>query len=121
MTRLVDLAKVLRSKNSGPFELTMDILMPDEASYRRVMESGVLTKESIAKLYRIPIENIRTLAHMDAACGVKITILRIPCSRRSSCFATRRREATLKTNRYSTLIENKVNKAISNPCRITIS
>ena len=37
MTRLVDLAKVLRSKNSGPFELTMDILMPDEASYRRVM------------------------------------------------------------------------------------
>ena len=76
MTRLVDLAKVLRSKNSVPFELTMDILMPDEASYRRVMESGVLTKENIAKLYRIPIENIRTLAHMDAACGVKITILR---------------------------------------------
>ena len=37
---------------------------------------GELTKENIAKLYRIPIENIRTLAHMDAACGVKITILR---------------------------------------------
>lgn len=76
MTRLVELAKVLRSKNSGPFELTMDILMPDEASYHRVMASGEITRENIAKLYRIPVENIRTLACMDAACGVKITILR---------------------------------------------
>ena len=37
MTRLCDLAKILRSKNSGPFELTIDIFLPDEASYRRVL------------------------------------------------------------------------------------
>ena len=40
VTKLVDLAKVLRSKNSGPFELTLDILLPDEASYRRVLEAA---------------------------------------------------------------------------------
>ena len=28
MTRLCDLAKILRSKNSGPFELTIDIFLP---------------------------------------------------------------------------------------------
>ena len=76
MTKLVDLAKVLRSKNSGPFELTMDILLPDEASYRRVLASGLLTKEKVAQLYHVPVEAIRTLACMDAAYGVKITLLR---------------------------------------------
>lgn len=76
MTKLVDMAKVLRSKNSGPFELTMDILMPDEESYRRVLNSGLLTNENIARLYHIPLSSIRTISHMDAAYGIKITILR---------------------------------------------
>lgn len=76
MTRLCELAKVLRSKNSGPFEVTLDILLPDEASYRRVQMSGLLTKESIAKLYHVPVEWIRTLACMDAAYGIKVTMLR---------------------------------------------
>lgn len=76
MTKLVDLAKVLRSKNSGPFELTLDILLPDEASYRRVLASGLLTKEKVAQLYHVSVEDIRTLACMDAAYGVKITLLR---------------------------------------------
>lgn len=76
MTKLVDLAKVLRSKNSGPFELTLDILMPDEDSYRRVMDSGLITRQNVAQLYHVPVESIRTLAHMDAAYGIKITLLR---------------------------------------------
>ena len=49
MNTLSELAKVLRSKNSGPFELTLDILFSDEAPYRRVKESGVLTRENIAR------------------------------------------------------------------------
>ena len=76
MTKLVDLAKVLRSKNSGPFELTLDVLLPDEAGYRRVLACGLLTKENVARLYHVPVESIRTLACMDAAYGIKITLLR---------------------------------------------
>lgn len=76
MTRLVELSKVLRSKNSGPFELTIDILLPDEKTYHRVLESGLLTKDNVAHLYHIPRSSVRTLACMDAAFGIKITILR---------------------------------------------
>lgn len=77
MTKLSDLAKILRSKNSGPFELTIDIFLPDEASYRRVLDAGLLTKESVSTLYRVPVESICVIAHMDAAYGIKITMLRI--------------------------------------------
>lgn len=76
MTRLVELAKVLRSKNSGPFELTLDILLPDEESYRRVIDSGLITENNIANIYHIPQSFIRTIACFDAAFGIKITILR---------------------------------------------
>ena len=76
MTRLGDLAKVLRSKNSGPFELTLDILLPDEASYRRVLDSGLMCRERLAALYHVPEDWICTLATMDAAYGLKITMLR---------------------------------------------
>ena len=76
MNTLSELAKVLRSKNSGPFELTLDILFSDEAPYRRVKESGVLTRENIARLYNIPKAHVVVLQHFDAALGIKITMLR---------------------------------------------
>lgn len=74
--RLYDLAKVLRSKNSGPFEVTLDILFDDPALYHRVVNSGRLTRESIAALYRLPVERIIEFVRYDAALGIKITYLR---------------------------------------------
>ena len=47
MARLYDLAKVVRSKNSGPFEITLDALFDDPAVYEWVKRSGVITKELI--------------------------------------------------------------------------
>lgn len=76
MTRLADLAHVLRSKNSGPFAITLDILFDDPAAYRRVLESGAVTKETIAALYSIPVEQITDFVTFDAALGIKITYLR---------------------------------------------
>lgn len=76
MAKLVELAHVLRSKNSGPFAVTLDILFDDEATYRRVMNSGKVTLEAVAALYGIPKENITDYACFDAALGIKITYLR---------------------------------------------
>ena len=45
--RLYDLARVLRSKNSGPYEITLDILFDDPANYRRALDSGLITRESM--------------------------------------------------------------------------
>ena len=74
--RLVDLAKVLRSKNAGPFGLTLDILFDDEANYRRVKESGVINRELIAKLYRVSPETISPVVFFDPALGIKVTLKR---------------------------------------------
>lgn len=76
MAKLTEMAKVLRSKNSGPFEITLDILFDDPAQYRRAMDSGLLTRERIAALYHMPVERIVTFARFDAALGLKITYLR---------------------------------------------
>lgn len=43
MQRLYELTKVLRSKNSGPFEITLDILFDNPQTYRRVLDSGAVT------------------------------------------------------------------------------
>jgi Domain of unknown function (DUF4387) len=56
---LADIAKLIRSKNAGPFTLTFDIMFADLASYRRVKDSGALNPAVFAKLYRCPFEKVR--------------------------------------------------------------
>ncbi len=75
MTCLGDLAKLIRSKNAGPFILTLDIMFDDEAAYRRVIGAGVITKEAFARLYSVPVDDI-TLVQHDAALAIKISMPR---------------------------------------------
>ena len=52
--RLVDVASVIRSKNAGPCELTLDIIFEDRAWYERVKAAGAIDRALIARLYRVP-------------------------------------------------------------------
>ena len=74
--RLYDLAKVLRSKNAGPFELTLDIMFDDEEKYQAVKRSGVINKDLVCRLYRVPPEDVYYVVSFDAARAIKITIKR---------------------------------------------
>jgi hypothetical protein len=74
--RLYDLAKVLRSKNAGPFELTLDIMFDDDEKYETVKRSGVITRDLVCRLYRVPPEDVYHVVFFDAARAVKITIRR---------------------------------------------
>lgn len=76
MIQLSELAHILRSKNSGPFAVTLDILFSDAAKYERVVKSGCITPESIARLYHLSLDQITDFAHFDAALGIKVTFLR---------------------------------------------
>ncbi len=76
MDRLFDLAKVLRSKNSGPFEITLDVLFDSAERYERVKNSGVLTRDRIAQLYRLRPDEVTQLVFFDAALGIKATMNR---------------------------------------------
>lgn len=74
--RLYDLASVLRSKNAGPFELTLDVIFADEPSYSLVKESGVLTRELVSQLYGVAPRDVYHVVFFDAARAVKITLRR---------------------------------------------
>ena len=76
MTKLYEYAKVLRSKNAGPFEVTLDILFDDKAKYERVRQSEILTKERIATIYHIDVSDVHHLVYFDQALGIKITLAR---------------------------------------------
>lgn len=77
MPRLADLASIVRSKNAGVNQITFDIIFPDAASYRRVLASEVITRESVAQLYRIPPSRISDFVTFDAANAIKFTLYRL--------------------------------------------
>jgi hypothetical protein len=74
--KLGELANTIRSKNAGVNQITFDIIMRNEADYRRVTGSGAITRESIARLYGIPQERISDFVEFDVANAVKFTIYR---------------------------------------------
>ncbi len=74
--RLYDLASVFRSKNAGPFELTMDIIFDDAEKYELVKQSGVIDRDLVCRLYGIPPEEVYHLVFFDPALAIKITIKR---------------------------------------------
>ena len=74
--KLTELARVIRSKNAGPFELTFDIMFKDPETYERVKQSGVFSRELFAELYRIPVEKVLNFCFFDQAYAIKATVAR---------------------------------------------
>ncbi len=58
MARLGDIAKACKSKNAGPFELTLDIMFEDAATFEKVRATGVITAALVAKLYKVPESSV---------------------------------------------------------------
>ena len=76
MTKLVELAKVLRSKNSGPFQITLDVLFDSRDNYERVVRSGVINRENICRAYNLQDKDITEVVFFDSAMGLKVTFNR---------------------------------------------
>ena len=73
--RLQDVAKVIRSKNAGPFLLTIDLLFPSAALFEAVRDSGAITLDVISARYRIPHDDIRIIFYPPGR-AIKITMPR---------------------------------------------
>lgn len=56
---LGELADQVRSKNAGPFWITLDIFFADEAGYRLVTSSGATSGQAIGHLYRVDPEIVK--------------------------------------------------------------
>lgn len=79
MTRLRDLAKLIRTKNAGPFQLTLDVMFDDERTYRHVVAARVITPESMAVFFGLAPERVRVF-EVAAARAIKVTVPRaVPC------------------------------------------
>jgi hypothetical protein len=75
MTTLGEMAKLIRSKNAGPFELTFDVLFEHEAAYLKVKKAGVITPASVGALYGVPADKVECY-YCDNALAVKASIPR---------------------------------------------
>lgn len=73
---ILTVAKVIRSKNSGPYELTLDIIFKDRAGYELFKRKNVVTKRKIARMYRCRIEDILKVVYFEPAKALKVTIKR---------------------------------------------
>lgn len=74
--KLTDVASVIRSKNSGPYELTFDIIFKEFEMYEKVKNIKVFNPSMFASLYNIPESKIINVIYFDPAKAVKITIVR---------------------------------------------
>jgi len=84
MAKLKNLAKVVRSKNAGPFEITFDIMFAEVGVYKRVKDSGILTPQLICKLYNVQPSDIVICMFFDPALAFKFTLKRIGNSAQGS-------------------------------------
>lgn len=56
--KLWECASLVRSKNAGPFVLTLDVLFSDRQTYEKVRDSGALDREVVAAIYRMPLDDL---------------------------------------------------------------
>jgi hypothetical protein len=73
---LREIANVIRSKNAGPFELTLDVLLKDTEMFEKLRKADIINKKVIAELYRIPEEDVISIVYFPNAKAIKATIVR---------------------------------------------
>jgi uncharacterized protein DUF4387 len=73
--QLYQICRLIRSKNAGPFTLTIDIMFDDLAAYERVRDSGVLSATVVSQIYGLPAEHVRFFEY-EAALALKISFPR---------------------------------------------
>ncbi len=79
-TKLTDITDIIRSKNSGPYELTFDMIFKNYEYFNAVCKAKVINEDLIARLYRIPKEDIINIIEFVPAKAIKATIRRPICS-----------------------------------------
>ncbi|PLP98470.1 DUF4387 domain-containing protein [Cupriavidus pauculus] len=58
MVKLKDIAKACKSKNAGPFHVTLDIMFDNAALFEQVRSTGVITPDLIASLYQVDVGQV---------------------------------------------------------------
>ena len=73
--KLGKLARLIRSKNAGPFWVTFDIMFANDVDFERVVSAKVLTKNWIARTYQVQEDSV-ILVGISAANAIKFSFPR---------------------------------------------
>jgi hypothetical protein len=73
--RLGNYAKYIRSKNAGPFWLTMEIFLKSKEDFDRLAALNVITPGLISRLYGTPVDRVQ-IFHCQDIHIIKISIPR---------------------------------------------
>ena len=73
---ILEAAKVIRSKNSGPYELTLDIIFKDRSFYDLFRKRRFINAALIARLYHVPERDILKIIYFEPSYAVKVTLRR---------------------------------------------
>ncbi|KAL2071940.1 hypothetical protein VTL71DRAFT_11283 [Oculimacula yallundae] len=76
-TTLTDIAPVIRSKNSGPYDITIDVVFASPMVYDILKKSDLLNKSTIARLYHLDESSLIWCGFFDQALAFKATIPRM--------------------------------------------
>ena len=76
LIKLTDIADVIRSKNAGPYELTLDVIFTDREWYQKVVTANAIDRRLVSRLYHIAEADIFELVAFDPAAAIKITMRR---------------------------------------------
>lgn len=79
MARIRDIAKACKSKNAGPFEVTIDVVFDDRALFERVRKTGILCPALFARLYKVRPEDV-LFTEYPAGNAFKATLPRLIAS-----------------------------------------
>jgi hypothetical protein len=79
MPRIRDIAKACKSKNAGPFEITIDVVFDDPALFRRVRDTAILGPALFARLYRVAEQDV-LFTEYPAGNAFKATLPRLVAS-----------------------------------------
>jgi hypothetical protein len=71
--KLIDIARVIRSKNAGPTTLTVDLMFNDAEGFHRALAAPSLKAEAVALLYGLEPSQVEVIAYPPAV-AIKIVM-----------------------------------------------
>jgi hypothetical protein len=72
MTKVRDACEHVRSKNAGPFWITMDLTFLDSAAFERYAKSTALAPAAIGRLFDVDVAQVKHFA-VPELCVLKIS------------------------------------------------
>jgi hypothetical protein len=73
---LLDVLSSARSKNAGPFTVTVDLFFPDADTFHSVCGQKVITPETVGELYSLPADQVRVF-EFEPALAIKVSMPRL--------------------------------------------